>query len=202
MAKALHYEPGRYWGKVTNQKLTQSSTGNSQIVITFHIVGKVNPNDPDGDLLPCPNEYERSIFRTITEKTIQWVEQDLERLGFEGESFGQIDLEHPNCCDLRGKELAFSCTHEADNREEFAGVLRERWSIATDGTGPQLKPLDSKAIRKLDAMFGKSLKGLKKRTKEALPAEPPPEGLTPLTAENMAEEAAAAVQEDGAPIPF
>lgn len=196
MAKALYYEPGRYWGKVTNQQLGVSGSGNAQIVITFRVLGKVNPADPDGDLLPCLNEYERSVFRTITDKTIEWVQQDLEKLGFDGDSFGQIDLQHSHCCDLRGTELAFSCTHEADNRAEYAGVLRERWSIASDSGAPQVKPLDSKALRQLDAMFGKSLKAIKKNGKKAEPAEE----LPPLTAANLAAETAAAIaKDDGVP---
>ena len=160
------YEPGRYWGKITRQKLGQASTGTPQLVLSFTVLGKVDPADPDGNLLPVMQQYERTIFRSITEKTIEWVGQDLETLGFTGGSYRQFDEDDPECCDLRGNELAFSCNHEAHYK---TGEPCEKWSIASDGSGLEVKPLDDQAIRKLDAMFGKQLKK-KPATSATIPA--------------------------------
>jgi hypothetical protein len=174
MAKPF-YEPGRYWGRITHQKLGETKTGKPQLVLSFLVVGKLNPVDPDGDLLPVPQQYERSIFRVITENTIDYVMEDLEALEFTGGSFQHFDEESPDCCDLRGKERAFSCKHDEDQN----GQPREQWGLAKDGGGPQVKPLDNKAARQLDAMFGKRLKkaagnGAKARTEAAAPQSPPP----------------------------
>ena len=171
MPSAPYYKPGRYWGRITNQQLGESSTKNPQVVITFQVLGMVNLEDPDGALLPCGEHYDRSVFRSVTDKTVEWVVQDMEKLGFSGDSFAKIDLNSPGCCDLRGTEAAFTCQHEPHYQ---TGVPHERWSVAGDGAGLEVKPLDSKALRQLDAMFGKYLK---KGTKPAAPvkaAETPP----------------------------
>jgi len=161
MAKTF-YEPGRYWGTITRQRLGETKTGKAQLVLSFQVLGKINPADPQGELLPVPAQYERTVFRVITDKTIGYVTDDLLTLGFTGASFQDFDEGSPNCCDLRNHEHAFSCTHENDQD----GEPREKWSIARDSTGPNVKALDEKAIRKLDAMFGKHLKELAKHLKE------------------------------------
>lgn len=154
-----YFEPGRYWGRLKQQALGKTSNGNPQIILTFDIVGKINLSDPDGDLLSCP-QYERTVFRVITQKTIDWVLQDLEALGFQGTSFGEIDPTQPRFQDLTGKELALYCDHET-----YEGKTREKWGIYSEGGGLQVKPLEAQDVRKLDAMFGKALK-------ERIPAPP------------------------------
>lgn len=151
MARGPYYEPGRYWGKIVNQQLGKSSNDNPQIAITFTVIGKINPADPEGELLPCGQNHDRTLFRSITPKTVEWACQDLKRLGFTGESFADLDLNSSASCDLRGNEAAFSCVHE-----EYDGTLREKWQVASDGM--TVKPLESAEVRKLDAMFGKYLK--------------------------------------------
>lgn len=153
MGRGPYYDPGRYWGKVTNQQLGQTSTGKPQIVISFTVLGKVNPADPEGELLPCGANYERSVFRVITDKTAEWASQDLAKLGFTGERFSDVNLSSTTACDMRGNEAAFYCVHD-----EHEGKVREKWQVASDGGGLEVKPLDAKESRQLDAMFGKFLK--------------------------------------------
>jgi len=150
-----YYAPGRYWGKIVHQALSESSNGNPQVIITFEVIGAVNPDDPDGDLLPCGQRNERSVFQTITDKTVEWVTDNLRKLGFTSNSFADIDLDSTNCCDLRNREAPFWCDHEAHYK---TGDPVERWKVASDGNGLQVKPLAPKGVRQLDAMFGKYLK--------------------------------------------
>jgi hypothetical protein len=187
---------------MTNQQFGKSRAGNPQIVFSFLIVGEVDQADPEGDLLSC-SQYERSIFRTITEKTIEYVLEDLAALGFTGTSYQQLSLDHPQCVDLRGTEIALFCNHEEDNREEHAGEIRERWSIARASSGPKVDTLDNSDARKLDAMFGKQLKSQskaiidrKKVEESEAPAEQP---AAPLTPEAVATEAAANENKDDIP---
>ena len=44
------YDPGTYWGKVTNQQLGTTSNGNPQFVLSFSVRGIVDPADPEGEL--------------------------------------------------------------------------------------------------------------------------------------------------------
>jgi len=206
MANAPTYEPGRYWGRITRQQLGQTSNGNPQFVLSFLIVGKVNPADPEGDLLAVPQQYERSVYRVITEKTTEYLLQDLEVLGFTGESFAALDENNSDCCDLRGTELAFTCTHEFRQAQDETGKwvntkdVRERWSIARDSTGPKVEPLTAKDVKKLDAMFGRALKQSSAAVKAAEnPVEKPPEAKTEPT---IMEEAAAMDSKPEDDIPF
>lgn len=168
MSRAPYYDPGRYWGKITRQALGQSSKGNPQLVITFLVLGRMNPEDPEGELLPCGQNYERSVYRTITDKTIDYVLEDLATLGFNGTSFGQLDPGVANHQSFIGQELALSCNHEPHYE---TGQPREVWGIARDGSGPVIKPLEPQAVRKLDALFGKALKAHKPAAKPAVKPE-------------------------------
>lgn len=154
MAK-ITFAPGRYWGKVINQQLGKTSTDKPQIVISFAVLGKVDPADPEGALLPCP-AGDRTVFRVITDKTAEWAAQDLEKLGFTGARFSDVDLNSSAACDMRGNEAAFSCIHS--EYPEGSGDLREKWSVASDGGSFEATPLEPKEARQLDAMFGKYLK--------------------------------------------
>jgi len=182
------YDPGTYWGKVTNQQLGTTSNGNPQFVLSFSVRGIVDPADPEGELLGCP-PGERSVYRVITDKTIAFVLEDLARLGFEGDDFAQLDLQTPGCQDFTGLELAFFC-----QQDTYDGKVREKWGLARGG-GANIKPLESSDLRSLNAMFGKELKAqsreLKKTKKEYATAPPTdPEPTTPpLNAETVATEA-------------
>lgn len=146
---------GRYWGRITHQRLGKSSNGNPQIMVSFVVLGKVNVSDPDGDLLPVMQQYERTVFRVITENTIDWVTQDLDKLSWVGDDWATFDEGHPSCCQIVGNELGFFCKHEAHYQ---TGEPREVWSIAQDNMGPTVIPLESSELRKLNALFGKALK--------------------------------------------
>lgn len=161
------YQPSRYWGKIVDHQMTKAKTGTPQFVITFLVVGRVNPEDPDGDLLGVEQQYERSVYRSITDKTVSYVLEDLQRLGVEIASWSELDMGDANAVALKGRELAFSCQHEPD---QSGKQLREKWSIAGDGF--QHVPLERDDVRKLDALFGKALTKAKAgRTAPAL--EPP-----------------------------
>lgn len=190
------YDPGTYWGKVTNQQLGTTSNDNPQFVLTFSVSGQVNPADPEGDLLACP-AGERNVYRVITDKTIPFVLEDLARLGFVGDDFAQLDLSMPSCQDFTGTEMAFFCQHDT-----YDGKVREKWGLARGG-GANVKPLESGELRSLNAMFGKELKAqsraLKKAKQETAPPAEPEPTAPPLNAETVATEAAATPAGDDIP---
>lgn len=174
------YPCGRYYGEITHQKLAETKTGNPQLVVSFLVKGGINPADPDGDLIAVAASYERTVFRVITDKTLQYAMEDLDALKWPGENWAQFDENASDCLDIRGQGAVFQCNHEPHYQ---TGELQERWSVGRNSTGPPVKPLDEKGARKLDALFGKALKG-RKKSEYSEPVNPP------LTRENIPAETA------------
>jgi hypothetical protein len=172
MMSGPYYSVGRYWGKITQQALGESKEKKTPFfAIRFIVTGKVDPADPQGDLIAC-EQYERTLNMYLTEGTIEFVTRDLEKLGFQGDSFKYLDPSTPGFHDFTGVEGAFYCSHE-----EYEGKAREKWSLAKEGgTKLEVEPLESKQVRALDNLFGKHLKGLKKAAPKSEVKQPEPVG--------------------------
>lgn len=188
MATPFYKHNTNYVGEVVRQKLGQSSNGNAQLIVTFRIVGEVDPKNPQGDLLSCQG-YERTVFVTITENTVDWVCDTLEALGFTGTSYAQFDQDNAGFCDVRGKQVELYCKHEPDYKDPTQ--QREKWNVSSGKPVMAVKPLDPAGIRKLDALFGKALKRPKPANGNG--------GTPPLTPDVAKQEATAIPEGD---IPF
>ena len=141
-----------------------SNKGTPELQFRFEILGKIDPNDPEGALIPCPN-YERTIYRYLTQATHEFVVDDLEFLGYDKGSFKFLDPHVEGAHSFAGQEFNARCDHE-----DYQGQPKERWSFARRRGPAEIAPLESEMVRKLDAMFGKSLSRLKK-AKPAAKAE-------------------------------
>ncbi len=138
---APHYPEGGYIGKVTSQALVKAGTGTPQFVIRFTVERTSRGEDPNG-------KFERTIYRAITEKTKDYVKEDLEALGFTGKSFSDLSPNSPNHFDLTGKEISVYCKHESDTESN----MREKWSISKFKS----KEIEGEPVTdfaSLDAMF-------------------------------------------------
>jgi hypothetical protein len=150
-----------YWGRVTKQAMGKTSNGNPQFVLSFMVLGEINPLDPQGDLIPCQNN-ERSVYRVITDKTVDYAMDDIAALceakGCDGiSSFRSIDPTRAEFThDFVGTELAFYCKHG-----EYQGKVSEKWQISRGSGASAGEPMDDKEMRQLDALFGKRLKDTK-----------------------------------------
>lgn len=160
------YKPGKYLARVINQALGKAQTGTPQFVLRFVILGAIDPANPDGDLLATA-QYERTLYRAITEKTMPYFLEDLESLGYTRDSFRFLDPNIPNFHNFVGQEILVFCAHENDQQNQ----LREKWGIAKKASAFKVDPLENAAIRQLDSLFGKQLKALRKEPK---PTEPQP----------------------------
>ncbi len=145
------YQPGVYVAEVTAQALSKASTGTNQFVLRFKILG--TPTD-DGSFFPDANQYERTIYMALTEKTMTFVAEALEKLGYGGTGFGPLDPSHPNHESFAGNQVDVYCKHENDQ----SGNPRERWQISRGASSLKVVPLEAKEVRELDALFGKALK--------------------------------------------
>lgn len=172
---APFYEKGVYRCEVVSQAMGEASTGTPQFVLRFKVQARIL-----GDEEEAVTEYERTCFRSITEKTIPYFLEDLKTLGFEGGSFKDLDPNTPGYHSFRGAVIDMICNHENDQK----GEPRERWSIRQAGGSIEVKPLEPAKYRQLDNLFGKALKdacGRKANGKPAAAAparaaasEPPP----------------------------
>ena len=149
MANGPFYAEGTYVSEIVAQALGETKTGKPQFVIKCKILG--TPSD-DGSYIPANNQYERSVYMVLTEATMPYVIEKLATLGFKGKSFGQLDPEHPQAQRLIGNQVDLYCKHEYGQDNQ----LREKWDISRGG-GLQIKPLESRKVRELDSLFGKSL---------------------------------------------
>jgi hypothetical protein len=143
------FEPGQYIGKVLRWAMVKAKNEKQtpQFAVTFVPLGRVNPQNLDGDLLPCP-DLERTIFRSITGKTAQWLLRDVKELfEYPHGSFGPLDPESDGAFDFHDKEFPAVLTFE-----EYDGKTREKWNFATSlNVG---EPLTASEIKKLDVLYG------------------------------------------------
>jgi hypothetical protein len=153
---APFYEPGRYACKVTEQALGEAKTGNTQFVLRFTVLGKVDPADPSR-YIPAAAQYERTMYRAITEKTVPYLIEDLKTLKFKGGSFSDLDPNNPGFHDFTGLDFDGWCKHEKDQQ----GQMREKWGVARTSGPLEVKPVEPKKLRELDNLFGKQLKEIK-----------------------------------------
>src|SRR5437879_1358987 len=101
------FEPGQYRGRVTRWALVKAKNEKKtpQFALSFLPLGRINPQDPDGALETCA-DAERTIFRSITEKTAQWLLQDLKTLfEYPHEKFTPLDPDGQEAFDFSNKEF-------------------------------------------------------------------------------------------------
>ena len=152
----VYYPEGAYRGEIVDQGLSQSSNGNAQIWLKIQVDGGQQYD-----------AHERMIYWTITEKTIDFVLEKLELLGFTGQSFKDLDLNGNRPQSFVGRTEDFWC-----KIEYYDGKEKERWDLSRGDTA--VKSLDEADARKRDAMFGKKLKERFRGTKaKAVEAEEP-----------------------------
>jgi len=138
------YAPGIYRCQVSSQAMGESGTGKPQFVLRFMVLATAN-----GESV---KQYERSHYRTITDKTAQYFAQDLRALGYQHQTFKLLDPSTPGFHDFAGQQVEMVCNHEPDQK----GELRERWGVVSSGAA--VKPLSQQKLRELDNLFGKHLK--------------------------------------------
>jgi hypothetical protein len=143
----MYANGGRFKGRVTKWGLTPSSSkGTEQFYVTALLVCQIQ----DGEEVHCPGG-EVTVFRAITDNTIDYVVEDLKNLGFTGTDWSALLPDAPNAHSFEGVEVPLRCKHE-----EYKGKTQERWEFGfRDGT---LKELDSTGVSKLNSRFGAKLK--------------------------------------------
>jgi hypothetical protein len=175
------FEPGEYRGSVTRWALVKAKNEKKtpQLALSFIPLGRVDPANPDGALLPCP-EVERTVFRSITEKTAKWLLQDLKDIfEYPFDTFAPLDPDNADGFDFHDREFTAVVKYE-----EYEGKDHEKWNFGS-GVGFNGDPLNPAEIRRLDTLFG-AAKPKRARRPAATPvtagvdAQPVPEQNVPF----------------------
>ena len=159
------YKEGTYLGEVTDQAISKSSTGTFQFVLRFKVLAQ---KSEDGQFYDLDKQYERTMYRAITDKTVEYVVKEVQAMGYEGNGWAGLDPSTPGYHSFAGKEIEVVCKHD-----EYDNNISEKWEFPRGATSKALevKHLDSSEKRQLDAMFGKALKGSAKPTPRPAPAQ-------------------------------
>lgn len=145
MPNRPYYDPGAYIGEVISQSLGTSKKGTPQFTLRFKVLAMA-------DGVAVRQQYERTLYMPLTEKTVRFAKEALQRIGFTGNNFQQLDPARPGYHNFAGLETQFYCKHE-----EYMGQTNERWQISRYATPPKpsLQP-DTSQIHDLDEVFPKA----------------------------------------------
>ena len=154
------YAAGNYVGVIVSQGISNTQTGKPQLVFRIKITDTL---DRDGTREACDAQYERTIYKVLTDNTIDYVREDLKRLGFTGTSVSAIDPSSPIHQSFVNQEVELYCKWEPD----LKGFTRERWNFSRPLEGKAIPPLGAKELRDLDSMFGKHARAANGGTRAA-----------------------------------
>jgi hypothetical protein len=163
MAKSgPYYDVGAYVGEVINQGLGESKTGTPFFYLKVKVLGT-----PDNEgYVPAAQQYDRTVYFYLSEKSMENTVENLKALGFNGSSLAQLDPDHAKAVSFIGNQVDLYCQHE-----EYNGDWKEKWNLSRVLAVQTIEP---KKLRQLDALFGKSLK--------AVPATSSPTAAAPKPA--------------------
>jgi hypothetical protein len=142
-------EEGDYRARVEDYGVSPADSGGQHptVFIKFRLTGRY----ADGGVLEEYPASFRHYFKAVTDKTYQWVLQDLKKVGYDREKLEGFDPEAPGAPDLFSREFDVYCTHE-----EYEGRTKERWSVGRR-PGPR-KRVGRDVLADLDARFGRKKK--------------------------------------------
>jgi hypothetical protein len=125
---------------VLDQGFNEASTGTAQLwlkVLVLECRERVNEK---------LEQLSRVMYFPITAKTADRLMQHLRTLGFDGDSFEDLDPRRVGHHSFVGQEIELACRHEEDRNK----TLCERWEFP--GTS---RPLDEQKLRKLNQFLTK-----------------------------------------------
>lgn len=153
------YDKGVYLATVQRQYMGQSKEKNTPyFALEVIIEARVFP----GNDVQRVDRNPRTVYMYLTDATIEFVTEQLAFIGYDNSSLAFLDPEKPGFHNFEGKEIELWCGHGT-----YKGETQEKWSISVPREPPA--PLDPKALRSLDALFGKAMRT--KKPKSESPAE-------------------------------
>lgn len=161
---------GRYRGRLTGTMLTEAKTGTPQVCFIIELEERIDGRDP------AAASGTKHIHRAITDNSIEYTVQDLERVGYPFQSFDQLNPEHPRYWSPN-VDVEVKCEHET-----YEGKTRERWKFSGgSGTG---KPMEKSSISSLNAKFGAFLRKPGSQPQPASRPKPTQQQAEPVNSEH------------------
>lgn len=148
---AAHYDQGDHAATITKQEFGQSDNANQTpfFALTIQPTAKIDMETSDREDVIGPV---RTLRLFLSDKAAPHTIKKLRALGWDGSSFGELNPDADDHHSFVGQEIVVRCKHE-----EYNGQPQEKWDFPQEG-GLEIKKLDDKGMRKLDALFGKHLK--------------------------------------------
>lgn len=150
----MSYQQGNYSATVLQQQFGESEKkGTPYFALTIR-PDEMDVGEPE---MVSVDSQERTVFIYLTEGTIDFAVRDLAAIGFRGASFAELDPSSPNHHSFVNQKIPVYCKHE-----NYEGKTKEKWQISSGGGSINHKALDKTGVRRLDALFGKTLKAAAK----------------------------------------
>lgn len=144
------FDAGLYKVRLTSCGLGKSTEKKTPYVyFEFLPMYRVDQTRPD-EAIPCPQQP-RTIFLYLSQAAVDYTVQKLRAIGYPFDDFGHLEA-GPNQWGCYDREVDAVCKHENYNNK-----LRDKWDFYTPGS-IEHQALDAKAIRELDALYGKKFK--------------------------------------------
>lgn len=161
-------EAGFYLGKVVSVGTT---TIGASPAIRFAV--EISERSQDGDWVDCTNgpiSVESIMY--MTEKTEAWTMSNLNKLGF-NRDFLNMQL----------KQEVYDSTVFEMRKEEYMGIIKEKWYFENMAPGGAAKPLEPSAIDVLNAKYRKQYpeQNTPAPGPASAPATPPQSNASPAT---------------------
>ena len=172
---------GLYKARIANWGFNKAKTGTPQLVFQFDLMAEIDPTLPDAMTQFQEPYVQRSLFRALTKDAVEYVVEDLKKLGYDRETFDEFDPAHPNAFPFKGVEFDVKCEHDVWNNRPV-----ERWAFSWAGGGPAMGALPQDDMRKVNMLFGAKLKGLRAGKPAGVMAPPSQAAAPPASAEKAA----------------
>ncbi len=144
---------GTYRARMDSVSLGKSANkGTPEIRFNATLIGKHGVNG-----LEACNASNITVFRYVSDGTIDFLIQELAWLGYNRESFAELDSNHPNAFPWPGVEFDVGPKVESYDAGDGKGPKdREKWEFRRGA--PKGKPIEKEEVSALDAKYGAYLK--------------------------------------------
>lgn len=156
------YQEGLYEVEIREVGFEEAKSGNPMIVFKILVDSSIDQNSAN-ERYPCSHKYERFLRLVIVNGPDQKKNDDsrayalmkLRNIGWDGDKFETL----PDS--LVGQVVVANCTHQKQIGGEYDGRVNEQWDFPLPPR--ESKPIENKPTlaKKLNALFGKSLKDSK-----------------------------------------
>ena len=148
---AAHYDQGDYDVKFSSQQFgqTEGSEPKPFFALTFQPMARIDIETGDRNDVNGPV---RTMRLFLSQKAAPHTIRKLRELGWEGSSFNDLNPNNNEHHSFVGQIAIVRCQHE-----EYKGEPQEKWDFPHEG-GLNIKAIDDKGMRQLDALLGKQLK--------------------------------------------